>query len=160
MVAHPFEGALPIARPSGLPPYLVMVTLLAPATFSPWDAAADNGARVLVHIVDPEAKTRLQAHYLQQIFGLTDAETRIAALIGSLNLPEIARVLGISTNTVKTHVGRSFGKTGVRSQAGLARLIAAIPITEIRDDLTSDAKRGVTDFDPASLQVGRSRPAT
>ncbi|UVD59807.1 LuxR C-terminal-related transcriptional regulator (plasmid) [Rhizobium sp. Pop5] len=126
----PFEGALSISRPSGLPPYLVMVTPLAPAAVSIWDAV-DGGARVLIHIVDPEAKTRRQAQQLQRIFGLTEAETRVAALIGSgMNLPEIAQALGISSNTVKTHTGRCFGKTGVRSQAALARLIASIPIAE------------------------------
>jgi len=124
----PFEGALSISRPSGLPPYLVTITPLAPTAVSIWDAI-DSGARVLIHIVDPEAKTRRQAHQLQYIFGLTEAETRVAALIGSgMNLPEIARVLGISSNTVKTHTGRCFGKTGMRSQAALARLIASIPI--------------------------------
>lgn len=124
----PFEGALSISRPSGLPPYLVTITPLAPTAVSIWDAI-DSGARVLIHIVDPEAKTRRQARQLQYIFGLTEAETRVAALIGSgMNLPEIARVLGISSNTVKTHTGRCFGKTGMRSQAALARLIASIPI--------------------------------
>lgn len=124
----PFEGALSISRPSGLPPYLVTITPLAPTAVSIWDAI-DSGARVLIHIVDPEAKTRRQAHQLQYIFGLTEAETRVAALIGSgMNLPEIARVLGVSSNTVKTHTGRCFGKTGMRSQAALARLIASIPI--------------------------------
>ncbi|RUM20045.1 helix-turn-helix transcriptional regulator [Rhizobium vallis] len=128
----PFEGAFSISRPSGLPPYLVMVTPLAPTAVSIWDAV-DSGARVLVHIVDPEAKTRRQAQQLQRIFGLTEAETRVAALIGSgMNLPEIARVLGISSNTVKTHTGRCFGKTGMRSQAALARLIASTPIAEKR----------------------------
>ncbi|TBY05402.1 helix-turn-helix transcriptional regulator [Rhizobium laguerreae] len=124
----PFDGALSISRPSGLPPYLVMITPLAPTAVSIWDAV-DSGARVLIHIVDPEAKTRRQAQQLQHIFGLTEAETRVAALVGSgMNLPEIARVLGISSNTVKTHTGRCFGKTGVRCQAALARLIASIPI--------------------------------
>lgn len=128
----PFEGALPVYRPSGLQPYLVVVTPLAPTPFSEWDAV-DDDARVLVHIVDPESKTRLQARQLQNIFELTEAETRVAALIGTgMNLPEVARVLGISPNTAKTHVSRCFGKTGVRSQAALARLIASIPIAEKR----------------------------
>ncbi|NEI09283.1 helix-turn-helix transcriptional regulator [Rhizobium leguminosarum] len=136
LIAHgedtPFEGALAISRPSGLPPYLMMITPLAPTAISTWDAT-DSGARVLIHIVDPEAKTRRQAQQLQHIFGLTDAETRVAALIGSgMNLPEIALALGISSNTVKTHAGRCFGKAGVRSQAALARLIASIPIAEKR----------------------------
>ncbi|CDZ67176.1 DNA-binding protein with HTH domain [Neorhizobium galegae bv. orientalis] len=136
IVAHggdtPFEGALPIHRPSGLPPYLLVVTPLAPAPFCEWDAV-DGDARVLVHIVDPERKTRLQARQLQNIFHLTEAETRVAAMIGNgMNLPEIAQELGISPNTVKTHVGRCFGKTGTQSQAALAKLIASIPIVEKR----------------------------
>lgn len=143
LIAHgedtPFEGALAISRPSGLPPYLMMITPLAPTAFSRWDAT-DSGARVLIHIVDPEAKTRRQAQQLQNIFGLTEAETRVAALIGGgMNLPEIARALGISSNTVKTHTSRCFGKTGVRSQAALARLIASIPIAEKRAMAPSSA---------------------
>ncbi|WP_245425759.1 helix-turn-helix transcriptional regulator [Rhizobium sp. J15] len=126
----PFEGVLSISRPSGLPPYLMMITPLAPAAVSIWDAV-DSGARLLIHIVDPEAKARRQAQQLQRIFGLTEAETRVAALIGSgMTLPEIAKALGISANTVKTHTGRCFGKTGVRSQAAFARLIASTPIAE------------------------------
>jgi DNA-binding CsgD family transcriptional regulator len=123
-----FDGVLLISRPSGLAPYIVMVTPLAPAAFSVWDAA-DSGARVLVTIVDPDAKAGSQTRNLQRLFGLTDAETRVAALIGSgFNLPEIGQMLNISTNTAKTHASRCFSKAGVRSQAGLARLIAAIPI--------------------------------
>jgi DNA-binding CsgD family transcriptional regulator len=136
----PFEGALSISRPSGLPPYLVMITPLAATAVSIWDAV-DSGARVLIQIVDPEAKTRRQAQQLQHIFGLTEAETRVAALIGSgMNLPEIAEVLGISSNTAKTHTSRCFGKTGTRSQAALARLIASIPIAGNRTAAPSRAK--------------------
>ncbi|MGO8658592.1 helix-turn-helix transcriptional regulator, partial [Rhizobium ruizarguesonis] len=50
LIAHgedtPFEGALAISRPSGLPPYLMMITPLAPTAISTWDAT-DSGARVL-----------------------------------------------------------------------------------------------------------------
>ncbi|WP_425328645.1 LuxR C-terminal-related transcriptional regulator [Rhizobium changzhiense] len=38
------------------------------------------------------------------MFDLTDAETRVATLIGSgMSLHAIARVLGVSPNTVNTH---------------------------------------------------------
>ncbi len=125
-----FERAFPIPRPSGLPPYLVLITPLAPSLSSLWEAR-DSGARVLVQIVDSDAKTRSQARQLQVIFKLTDAETRVAALIGNgMSLPEIARTLGISVNTVKTHAGRCFAKAGVRSQAALARLIASVPVPD------------------------------
>ena len=125
-----FDGVLPVSRRSGLPPYLVMVTPLAPATLSLWDTV-DNGARVLVQIVDPAAKTARQAQHLGRMFGLTEAETRVAAMIGSgLTQPEIANLLGVSVNTVKTHTSRCFAKTDVRTQAAHARLIAAIPLPD------------------------------
>lgn len=76
-----------------------------------------------------ERKTRLQARQLQNIFELTEAETRVAAMIGTgMNLSQFARLLGISPNTVKTHGSRCFDKTLTQSQAELAKLIAAIPI--------------------------------
>lgn len=62
------------------------------------------------------------------MFGLTEAETRVATLIGSgMSLNDIARTLGVSPNTVKTHAARCFAKVGVRSQTALARLVASIP---------------------------------
>ncbi|CDZ30773.1 DNA-binding protein with HTH domain [Neorhizobium galegae bv. officinalis] len=125
--ATPFDGAFPIVRPSGLPPYLATITPLAPTSSAIWDAT-DSQARILLQIVDPETKTRLQARRLQTMFDLTDAETRVAALIGSgMNLHDIAKALGVSPNTIKTHAARCFGKVGVRSQPSLARVIASIP---------------------------------
>jgi len=143
----PFECAMAVPRPSGGAPYLVMITPLPSAAFSPWEPVETKG-RVLVHIVDPEAKTQLQARYLQQIFGLTDAETRVSELVGGgLNLPKIAHVLKVSHNTVKTHVGRVFEKTGVRSQAGLARLIAAIPVADPAGQSSSHLHKMRADLD-------------
>jgi DNA-binding CsgD family transcriptional regulator len=123
----PFTGAFPITRPSGLPPYLATVTPLAPSSSAVWDAT-DSRARVLLQIVDTEARARLQARRLRTMFGLTEAETRVATLIGSgMSLHDIARALCVSPNTIKTHASRCFAKVGVRSQAALARLVASIP---------------------------------
>jgi DNA-binding CsgD family transcriptional regulator len=134
IVAHgedvEFHRAFPIPRPSGLSPYLALITPLAPSSFSLWDAR-DGGGRVLVQIVDADAKIRAQARQLQIICKLTDAETRVAALVGNgMSQPEIAQALGVSVNTVKTHIGRCFAKAEVRSQVGLARLIAGLPVPE------------------------------
>ncbi|WP_312887453.1 helix-turn-helix transcriptional regulator [Rhizobium laguerreae] len=122
-----FTGGFPIMRPSGLPPYLATITPLAPSSSAAWDAT-DSRARVLLQIVDTEAKARLQARRLRTMFNLTEAETRVATLIGSgMSLHEIARALGVSPNTIKTHAARCFAKVGVRSRA-LARLVASIPV--------------------------------
>jgi DNA-binding CsgD family transcriptional regulator len=121
------NGSLRITRPSGRPPLLVLVTPLPPPSFSLWEAV-DGGARAMVQIVDLHAPAYPQAESLRMAAGLSAPEARVAALIGGgLSISEAAATLGLSPNTVKTHLARCFDKTGVRSQAALARLLASIP---------------------------------
>jgi len=120
----PYPGTFGVAALSGVdhaPGAIIIFSVDAP----------DDGARILVQIVDSEPKAQVQARQLQIIFELTDAETRVAALIGNgMSLPEIARSLGIS---VKTRSGGCFAKAEVRSQAALARLIASEPVPDGTD---------------------------
>lgn len=65
--------------------------------------------------------------WLRDAFGLTSTEARVAmAIARGQGVVEVARRFRVSPNTVKTHLQRVFGKTGTRSQVGLARLL--IPI--------------------------------
>ena len=83
----------------------------------------------MVQIVDPQASIEAQAERLRLLVGLTVAETRVAALLGSgLGLTETASALGVSLNTVKTQARQVFAKAGVHSSAALARLVASIPV--------------------------------
>ncbi|WBL82132.1 LuxR C-terminal-related transcriptional regulator [Bradyrhizobium xenonodulans] len=69
------------------------------------------------------------AHMTQAaaIFGLTPAETRVALAVGSETVGgEAANYLNLSQNTVKTHPGNIFAKTGTRGQVELARLLTII----------------------------------
>jgi DNA-binding CsgD family transcriptional regulator len=121
-----FGQALSVNRPSGLPPLLVILTPFRPAHYA-FLEMIEQGARLLVQIVDPVARLRNRTEPLQQAYALTVAEARIAELIGSgLTAPEAARVLGLSATTVRTHLAHCFDKTGVRSQVSLARLVNAI----------------------------------
>ena len=66
-------------------------------------------------------------------FGLTPQETRVLrAVIDLGGVPLAAEILGVAISTVRTHVTNIFDKTGVRSQAGLVRLLmeAASPFAE------------------------------
>jgi DNA-binding CsgD family transcriptional regulator/PAS domain-containing protein len=127
-------GLLRLSRPSGAPPLLVLPVPLPPPAFALWELLEQ--ARVLLLIVDPSGSSRAAAAAIQTTFGLTPAEARVAALIGSgRSGPETAAMLGISPSTVKTHLKRCFEKTGVHSQVALARILGALPV-----DPSIDAK--------------------
>jgi DNA-binding CsgD family transcriptional regulator len=117
---------LRLTRLSGAAPLLVAPVPLPPPAFSLWELS--DAARLLVLIIDPNARNLAAATALQAGFGLTAAEARVATLIGSgLSGPQAAQVLGVSPATVKTHLGRCFEKLGVRSQVELARMLSALP---------------------------------
>jgi DNA-binding CsgD family transcriptional regulator/PAS domain-containing protein len=117
---------LRLSRPSGAAPLLVLPVPLPPPAFALWEMLEQ--ARLLVLIVDPSAQSR-PTTAIQTTFGLTAAEARVAALIGSgLSGPATAAMLGVSPSTVKTHLKRCFEKIGVHSQVGLVRILGALPI--------------------------------
>jgi DNA-binding CsgD family transcriptional regulator len=63
---------------------------------------------------------------ISNAFKLTPAEMRILMMIVQVGgVPEIARVLGISETTVKTHLQHVFEKTGTQRQADLVKLVAS-----------------------------------
>ena len=62
---------------------------------------------------------------LAKRYGLTAAEMRVLfAIVECGGVPEVARMLGVSQATVKTHLQRVFGKTGAARQSELVKLIA------------------------------------
>jgi DNA-binding CsgD family transcriptional regulator len=59
-------------------------------------------------------------------FNLTPAEVRVIfAIVEIGGVPEVAPVLGISDQTVKTHLHRIYQKTATKRQADLVRLVAS-----------------------------------
>lgn len=59
------------------------------------------------------------------LYAFTPAESRVAqALLGGGTVGSLARTLGISEATVKTHLQHIFDKTGTRRRADLVQLIA------------------------------------
>jgi DNA-binding CsgD family transcriptional regulator len=82
---------------------------------------------VLLFVTEPAAQASARADTLREAYGLTPAEARVAlhAAAGGSD-GEVGSRLGISVNTVKTHLSRVYRKTGVRRRAELARLMAAL----------------------------------
>lgn len=84
---------------------------------------------VLLVVTDPLRALDIPAEWIMDAYGLTRAEANVALVAASgASIPEIARKLSVSPNTVKTHLRRVFAKTGVSRQAELARLVASLAL--------------------------------
>jgi len=63
---------------------------------------------------------------MAKLYKLTASEVRILhAITQTTGVAELAREVGISVATVKTHLNHLFAKTGAKRQADLVRLLAA-----------------------------------
>jgi DNA-binding CsgD family transcriptional regulator len=83
---------------------------------------------MLVLIIDPSSQTVAATSILRDTFDLTAAEARVALLVAQgLSGPRAAMALGVSLDTVKTHLARCFDKMGVHSQVMIARIVSALP---------------------------------
>lgn len=119
-----WSGTVRVSRRSGRPGLMVLLTPLPPP-FHPFGPALPQKTSVLVQVLGGPA---LSEAAFGKLYGLTEAEARVAALIGSgHSTPQAAALLAVSAATVRTHLSHCFDKTGVRSQVELARLIALTP---------------------------------
>jgi len=83
-----------------------------------------GGVALIMFIRDPARAARVPAQTLMDVYDLTPAEARVALKAGEgLDTALISRSLGLSHNTVKTHLRRIYSKTGVERQFQLVRLI-------------------------------------
>ena len=90
-------------------------------------------AAVLLLIIDPTTRAKIPSAWIMEAYGLTQAEARVALAASSgTTIAETAAQLGLSSNTVKTHLRKVFDKTGVSRQTELVRLVASIGL--IRHD--------------------------
>jgi DNA-binding CsgD family transcriptional regulator len=110
-----------VPRASGGPAYVLRVLPNAPA--SGFGAARQDHASIIIS--DPLRGARVpDGTAVKCAYGLTAAESAVAALVPlGLSKRKIAARLGISENTVKSHLKAVYDKLGVRSQAELVRIL-------------------------------------
>jgi DNA-binding CsgD family transcriptional regulator len=71
---------------------------------------------------------------IAKTYRLTPTELRVLLSIVEVGgIPEVARALGISETTVRTHVDSLFEKTGASRQADLVKLVAGFSSPFIPD---------------------------
>jgi DNA-binding NarL/FixJ family response regulator len=114
---------LPVARPSGRPNYVIEVFETPPAVV----AAFGSTSKLLVMIHDPDVVAEGRADVWRAMFGLTEAETRVArGLQRGLGDEAIAQALGVKVSTVRSHIREVLEKTGARSKLELAHLLTSV----------------------------------
>ncbi len=144
-VSRSFEGYLRCSKAAhregrAVAPLAIRVlpTFGAPAYFvivSPLHVDSGNGRTVgsllfTVMIFEPRAQRFISTAVLRDLYGLSKAECEVAQRLYAGRRPEqLGGDLGISLNTVRTHLKRIFEKCGVRSQAELLQLLALGPTT-------------------------------
>jgi DNA-binding CsgD family transcriptional regulator len=88
-------------------------------------AGVSYSAAVAVFVRKAAADLASPLETLAAAYRLTVAETRVlTAIVQVGGVPEVAPVLGLSENTVKTHLHHVFEKTGTSRQAELVKLVA------------------------------------
>jgi len=93
-------------------------------------------AAMLGVLIDRSNTPSLDPTMLRDLFGLTAAESRVAeAYLRADTVKDVAALLGVSANTVKTHLAAAYLKTGCTRQAQLVRLLMSL------SDLTDETPR-------------------
>jgi DNA-binding CsgD family transcriptional regulator len=88
----------------------------------------DDEARVVLVLSDSNQQRAMASQVLQDAYGLTAAETRVATgLARGHTQDELGEALFVSLATIKTHTQHIYRKIGVSRQVDLVRLVYGLP---------------------------------
>lgn len=126
--AHPCLNSgtiVPVPRKSGKAPYLVEFTPLRDEV-----GGIDEGfCSSVVFVIDSADASRFSTRCLKALYGLTDGESDICALVvDGLTNQQIALTRHVSPETVKSHVHALLRKTGTANRSALVRLAVTVSI--------------------------------
>jgi DNA-binding CsgD family transcriptional regulator len=83
---------------------------------------------VAVYVYDPDAGVAVDQERLRTLYGLSEAEIRVAvALLATPDPAEVAKRCCISLHTVRSHLKAIFAKTDTQSQADLVKRLLGGP---------------------------------
>lgn len=93
----------------------------------PLEHGEHGGDAALVLLADPHGPERRDAAQVLQLFGLTGAEAKLAALVGVGHAPRgAAAELNISEHTARSTMKTVYDKLGIKKQSELGHLVARL----------------------------------
>jgi DNA-binding CsgD family transcriptional regulator len=111
-------SAMRVLRLAGKRPYGIVIARLSGQT------ASKLRPTVCLVITDPDTKRALPPDRLQEVFGLTEAEGRLASLLAAGDdLKSAAQTLGITYGTARARLAEIFQKTDTCRQGELINLL-------------------------------------
>jgi DNA-binding CsgD family transcriptional regulator len=115
--------ALVLAEDAGQPSLILQLTPIDPSAAH----LVCPSAVLLGVLIDRRCNPSLDTAMLRELFGMTDAEARVSeAYLRVDTVKDVAQLLGVSVNTVKTHLAAAYLKTGCTRQAQFVRLLMAL----------------------------------
>ena len=106
----------------GKRPIIVNIVRIEDAVYNPFSAHS-----AIVTLIDLEASKVSSSELLQKLFGLTKVQARVAQTLSlGLSLEDVARELGISKETARTHLKSIFARMDLSRQSELVALLARI----------------------------------
>ena len=126
------HATLRLQRRDGQHDLVVRALPVGPSVASTFGAGELATVALFVH--DPDEASAIVEDLIADGLGLTRAEAAVAARMWEGDsIRDAAGALGISTNTVKTHLKLIFEKAGVDRQAALVRKLALLVAAVVRD---------------------------
>jgi len=111
-----------IVRSGGKRPLTILAAPVEP------DGNPDATQKTLLYIGDPDYPLTFSAKRIAKLYGLSRAESRVAALLASgYRLEQTAEILGVAYETARKHLKGIFGKMGCYRQAELVRILVTGP---------------------------------
>jgi DNA-binding CsgD family transcriptional regulator len=119
-----FSSTASIPRPGGRRPYVLQ---FAPLPQENAFSTRASPVSAIVFVNDPERRTVLDAGTLKAMFGITPAETRLAAcLCDGDTLAAAAEHCAVEKATARSQLAALYEKTQTHSQAQLVRLLLSL----------------------------------
>ena len=129
--SRPVGGSIRLSRPSKLNSLEVLVTSFRTSGAYGTNAGGERPSAI-VFLSDPDKTTEIDILSLRHMYGLTTAESRLVMhLVSGMDISAAASAIGVTLNTARTLLKRSFERTHTNRQSQLISKVLRSPLNQV-----------------------------